>query len=288
MNLLELVERQQIFADGAMGTMLQAAGLRGGRSPEQWNIERPDAVRAVHEAYAHAGANLLTANTFGANALRQRRSKYSVAALAEAGIRLAREIADAAAQPCFAALDVGPLGAFLEPLGTVSFAQAAAYFREPIEAAAAWADCILIETMSDVREASAAVQAARESCALPVFVTMSFDEKGRLLSGATLEEALDALSPLGIAGFGCNCGIGPSQMLDHLRRLSARTNLPLIISPNAGLPRYQDGETVYDLTPEVFAGHMRAIAAGGARVLGGCCGTTPAHIRAMIAAVTED
>ena len=139
MNLLELVERQQIFADGAMGTMLQAAGLRGGRSPEQWNIERPDAVRAVHEAYAHAGANLLTANTFGANALRQRRSKYSVAALAEAGIRLAREIADAAAQPCFAALDVGPLGAFLEPLGTVSFAQAAAYFREPIEAAAAWA-----------------------------------------------------------------------------------------------------------------------------------------------------
>ena len=106
--------------------------------------------------------------------------------------------------------------------------------------------------------------------------------------GATLEEALDALSPLGIAGFGCNCGIGPSQMLDHLRRLSARTNLPLIISPNAGLPRYQDGETVYDLTPEVFARHMRAIAAGGARVLGGCCGTTPAHIRAMIAAVTED
>lgn len=282
MDILAYMKNGPIFADGGMGTMLQAAGLTGGRSPEQWNVHQPDAVRAVHAAYAAAGANILTSNTFGANRLRQRRSKRPIAELVTAGLTLAREAADAADQPCFVALDIGPLGTFLAPLGTITFEEAVELFAEPIAAGAALADCILIETMGDIGEAAAAVTAAKQISTLPIFVTLSFDANGRLLSGATPEQAVAELEPLGISGIGCNCGVGPAIMQRHLIRMRACTDLPIFISPNAGLPRYDDGKTVYDLSPEAFANQMQAIYQGGASVLGGCCGTTPEHIRTMI------
>jgi len=155
-------------------------------------------------------------------------------------------------------------------------------FGESIQAGACLADCILIETMGDVTEAKAAVTAAKKYSTLPIFVTLSFDANGRLLSGETPEQAAAELVPLGISGIGCNCGVGPSIMAQHLSRLQACTDLPILISPNAGLPRYENGQTVYDLSPEEFAEQMRAIYDGGASILGGCCGTTPDHIRMMI------
>jgi len=282
MEILDFMKSGPHFADGGMGTMLQAAGLTGGRSPEQWNIDNPDAVRAVHEAYVSAGANLLTSNTFGANRLRQRRSKRPISELVTAALTIAKDAAGKASQPCYVALDVGPLGAFLAPLGTITFEEAVELFGESIQAGACLADCILIETMGDVTEAKAAVTAAKKYSTLPIFVTLSFDANGRLLSGETPEQAAAELVPLGISGIGCNCGVGPSIMAQHLSRLQACTDLPILISPNAGLPRYENGQTVYDLSPEEFAEQMRAIYDGGASILGGCCGTTPDHIRMMI------
>ena len=281
MNILEYMKNGPLFADGGMGTMLQAAGLTGGRSPEQWNIENPDEVRNVHAAYVAAGANIVTSNTFGANRLRQRRSKHPIAELVTAALTIAREAASAADHPCFVALDIGPLGAFLAPLGTLTFDEAVELFSESIIAGAPLADCILIETMGDLSEAAAAVTAAKKNSTLPVFVTLSFDANSRLLSGATPEQAVTELAPLGIDGIGCNCGVGPEVMVQHLARLRACTDLPIFISPNAGLPRYENGKTVYDLSPAVFAERMQAVYDGGASVLGGCCGTTPEHIRAM-------
>ncbi len=289
MKLLDLIHKTPILADGAMGTMLQSMGLAGGRSPEQWNIDRPDSVRAVHDAYIAAGAQLISSNTFGANALRQRRSKRTAAELARAGMQIARDAANAAERACFAALDVGPLGTFLAPLGTTTFEEAVALFREPIEAAADLADCVLIETMGDVQEAAAAVQAAKSAApALPVFLTMSFDANGRLLSGASLEQAVAELIPLGIDVFGCNCGVGPAAMREHLSRLRAVTQVPIAISPNAGLPRYENGATVFALDAPSFAAEMRDILFGGARICGGCCGTTPDHIRALGAIIRSN
>ncbi|MDO4492611.1 MAG: homocysteine S-methyltransferase family protein [Clostridia bacterium] len=282
MNILERIRSGRLIADGAMGTMLQSMGLRVGAAPESWNIDKPENVLAVHKAYTDVGCELLTTNTFGCNKLRQRRSKYSIAELAAAGVSLAREAADNAGHSCYVALDVGPLGAFLEPLGTVSFDEATALFAESIAAGAEKADCVLIETMGDTREASAAVKAAKENCTLPVFSTFSVDKNGRLLSGEDLPTMLARMTDAGVDALGCNCGLGPEEFLPFAESLCGKTDLPLIFSLNAGLPVFADGKTVYPLSPEAFADNVKKIAALGGSVFGGCCGTGPAYIEQLV------
>lgn len=281
MTILESLKNGRLIADGGMGTMLQSMGLRPGRSPEAWNIEMPENVAAVHRAYIEAGSRLITTNTFGANRIRQRRTRYPIEELAKAGVSVARKEAEACPEPCYVALDVGPLGAFLEPLGDISYPEAVELFSESIRAAGDQADCILIETMGDCTEAAAAIEAARSHSSLPVFVTFSFDQNKRLLSGESVETVLEKMLPLGISAIGCNCGLGPEEMLSLVPVFTEKAGIPLIFQPNAGLPQLIDGKSCYTLGPENFAKTMQKVAALGGNVFGGCCGTNPDYIRAL-------
>ena len=273
-----------VFFDGATGTQLQEMGLAPGHAPELWNLERPQAVRQVHASYLEAGAQVINANTFGANPLKEEELGVPAETLVKAGVALAREAVAQSGKEAFVALDIGPTGKLLAPLGDLPFEQALNAFAQVVEAGAqAGADCVLIETMNDLYEAKAAVLAAKEHCSLPVFVTMTFDEEGKLLTGGTLEAAAAVLEGLGVDALGLNCGLGPQQMLSLTRRLRKLTSLPILVDPNAGLPREEEGRTVFDVGPEEFAGWMEEIAKAGAQALGGCCGTTPAHIAALTA-----
>lgn len=262
--------------DGAMGTMLQRAGLPAGTPPEKMNLTAPEAVKNIHAAYAAAGADILTANTFGAS---RRKLGEDPAPYIAAGVRLACQAAGGAK---FAALDVGPLGTLMQPFGELSFQEAYEGFAEIMEAgAAAGADLILIETMSDLLEAKAALLAARERTNLPVFVTMTFGGDGRTFLGVDPAAAAVTLTSLGASAVGMNCSVGPEDLLGPLRAMLENTHLPVMIQPNAGLPRLVDGETVYDVTPEAFAQWGQRFLEEGAAILGGCCGTSPEHIRAL-------
>lgn len=276
-----ILTRPHILIDGAMGTMLQAAGLKAGGAPDAWNIEHPEEVKKVHQAYLDAGARLILSNTFGSNGERASRGKYSAEEMAYAGAKIAVETVQAAGEDCYAAIDIGPLGVFLEPLGDLTTEEAVELFRVPVEAGVkAGVDCILIETMCSLDEACAAVTAAKEyGNGLPVFCTLSFSEIGRLMTGETIPAVIAGLTEAGVDGLGCNCGIGPDQLIKLVPQFLDNTGLPLLMSPNAGLPVYRDGKTCYDVTPEQFADDMLALHRMGVWALGGCCGTTPAHIR---------
>lgn len=262
--------------DGAMGTMLQQAGLPAGTPPEKMNLAHPQAVEAIHAAYAAAGADILTANTFGAS---RRKLGEDPAPYIAAAVAAARR---AAGPDKYVALDVGPLGALLEPFGEMTFDEAYTMYAEIAEAgAAAGADLILIETVSDLLEAKAALLAAKERTSLPVFVTMTFGEDGRTFLGVDPAAAAVTLTSLGADVIGINCSAGPRELRPVLQEFLRHTHLPVMIQPNAGLPRLEDGGTVYDVAPEEFAQWAALFLEDGASILGGCCGTTPDHIRAL-------
>lgn len=286
----DILRQERLLIDGGMGTMLLHLGLKAGKSPDHWCIEEPDKVLSVHKAYASAGAMLLTSDTFGSNACRQKRGPYAPADLARAGVSLCRRAANEADHACYAALDVGPLGEFIEPLGDLTFEEAVEIFRAPVEGGVdAGADCILIETMSDVAETKAALAAAKTfGRGLPVFATFTFDANGRLLTGLPIERVVSEMEAAGADAIGCNCGLGPDQFVSLLPRLIASATKPVLMSPNAGLPVYKDGETVYNVSPAAFACDMLRLAEGGAWGLGGCCGTTPAHIEAVFALLKQN
>ena len=277
-----LLQNHLVF-DGGMGTMLQSAGLPAGASPDEWNMTYPDAVRAVHASYLASGADVITSNTFGSTKPRLKRSAYQPAELAFAGVRLVKEAIAASGKTAYAALDVGPLGEFLEPLGDLTEEEALQFFREEIVAGVrAGADLILIETMSALDEALVAVRAAKEyGAGLPVLCTLTYSPTGRLMTGETIESVIAALEEAGVEALGCNCGVGPEQLVALLPRFTACVTKPLLMQPNAGLPEYQDGQTVYLVGPEAFAGEMQKLALSGVWGLGGCCGTTPVHIRLL-------
>lgn len=263
--------------DGGMGTMLQKSGLEAGENPERLNLTSPDTVMSIHRAYAQAGADILTANTFGAS--RRKLGEDPVPYIA-AGIALAKQAG--AETGAYTALDVGPLGGLLEPFGDISFNEAYTMFSEIMEAGAhAGADLVLIETMSDLLEAKAALLAAKEHTNLPVFVTMTFGEDNRTFLGTDPAAAAVTLTSLGADVVGLNCSRGPRELHEALNAMLGVTHLPVMIQPNAGLPRLVEGETVYDVTPEEFAACARDFLEDGAAILGGCCGTTPEHIRAL-------
>ncbi len=260
------------FFDGSMGTMLQSAGLKAGELPELLNINSPETVLAVHRGYAEAGSEYITTNTFGANSLKF--DNYGE--LIKAGVELAKSVGKKVL------LDIGPTGKLLKPMGDLDFDDAVEIFAQMIRAGKDGSDAVLIETMSDTYEIKAAVLAAKENCDLPVYVTMIFDEKGRLLTGADIKTAVTMLEGLGIDAIGFNCGLGPKQMLPFIEEIRLHTELPIIVQPNAGLPESVNGQTVFNVTPEEFADDMEKAAHIGVSYLGGCCGTTPEHIRQMI------
>ena len=268
-----------LVLDGAMGTQLQARGLQPGESPELWNLTRPDDVRSIHEAYFAAGSDVVYTNTFGANGAKYH-GDAPLAEVVEAGVAIAREAARAAGGRRFVALDVGPTGRLLKPSGDFEFDAAYDAFAEQVRAGAG-ADLVVLETMSDAYELKAAVLAAKENCSLPVFATVALGEDGKLLTGADVECVAAILEGLRVDAVGFNCGFGPEKMLPYVRRLAASTSLPIIVKPNAGMPRMERGRTVFDLGPADFARDVAELAKAGATIVGGCCGTTPAHIAAL-------
>ena len=270
--------RLPMLLDGAMGTMLQRSGMKPGTIPETLNITEPETVAKIHRAYLRAGSRIVYANTFGANSLKLKNTEYSTAELIAAGVRNAKECAKET--DGYAGLDVGPLGVMVEPLGTLPFDEAVRLYKEIMEAgAAAGADMIAIETMSDLTETRAALIAAKETTDLPVFVTMSFDSTGRTFTGCTPASMARTLEGLGADAVGVNCSLGPKEMVPIVREIRANTTLPVIAKPNAGLPDPVTG--AYGVDAKAFAEAMKELAAAGAEILGGCCGTDPDYIAAL-------
>ena len=276
--------KELLFFDGGMGTLLQEKGLEPGELPELWNITHPNEIRSIHRRYMEAGSDIVLTNTFGANALKFHDDSCSLKEIINAAVGHVKAAAEQCgrADAVLTALDVGPTGKLLKPMGDLEFETAYEAFREVmILGEKAGADLIHIETMSDTYELKAAVLAAKENTSLPVFATAIFDERGKLLTGADVPAVVALLEGLRVDALGINCGMGPEQMIPVLEQLLEYTSLPVIVKPNAGLPRQRDGQTVYDVSPEEFAGVMERIVKAGAAAVGGCCGTTPEHIRAM-------
>ncbi len=279
MSFIEQFNNSILFFDGAMGTELQKNGLRKGELPENLNIHSPEIVARVHKSYLDAGCNIISANTFGANSF-----KFdNVSEIITKAVEIAKNTIKESEKSAFVALDVGPLGKLLKPYGDLEFETAYNLYKEQvIVGEKAGADLILIETMGDMYEIKSAVLAAKENCNLPVLVSMIFDTNGKLLTGADIKTAVITLEGLGVDGIGMNCGLGPDQMLELLKIMVEYSSTPIFVQPNAGLPVSVNGVTTYNVTAEEFAQKQLAILKGGACALGGCCGTTPDHIKAMI------
>ncbi len=277
-----------IVLDGATGTMLQSAGLPTGTAPELWNVQRPDVIRDLHKSYIDSGAKAVLTNTFGGTRLRLDRTGLGkqVRKLNVQAAIIAREMAK---EDVLVFGDIGPSGSMLEPFGDLSiqvareaFAEQAGFLLE------GGADAIFIETMSDLQETIAAVRGAQQATDLPILVCMSFDTHGRTMMGVTPEEAATKLWELNVDAVGANCGRSLQENLDVVRKMKAAVGeATLIAKPNAGLPQVQGGNTVYDVTPEAMANYALKFASIGAKIIGGCCGSTPAHIQAMSSALSK-
>lgn len=279
MKFKELFNNSILFFDGAMGTELQKNGLKKGELPENLNTHSPQIVARVHKSYLDAGCNIISTNTFGANSL-----KFdNVNEIITKSVEITKNAIAESGKEAFVALDMGPLGKLLKPYGDLEFETAYDLYKEQVVAGAnAGADLILIETMGDLYEIKTAVLAAKENTDLPVLVSMIFDEKGILLTGADIKTAVITLEGLGVDGIGMNCGLGPDQMLELLKEMQKYSSTPIFVQPNAGLPVSINGVTTYNVTPDEFAQKQLEILKNGACALGGCCGTTPDHIKAMI------
>ncbi len=288
MKIDEYISRGTFFLDGGTGSMLQRSGLRPGELPEIWNLTHPAEIVNLHKAYYEAGSHAVVTNTFGASGLKfdGKGGNLSVAEIVKAAVlcaREAQELAQGGQKDRFVALDIGPLGRLMAPLGDISFERAVQLFSEIVQAGdQAGADFIFIETMGCSWETKAAVLAAKENSDLPIFASNAYQLNERTQSGATPEVMAVLLQGLGVNALGANCSLGPEQMLTLLPRFTASSGLPLIIKPNAGLPHPGDATPVYDVGPEGFARFMGQAVLRGAAVVGGCCGTTPAHIKAMV------
>lgn len=284
MELLSYMREHFLVLDGGMGTTLQAKGLAPGETPEEWNLSHPAVIKEIHRAYFDAGSNLICTDTFGANPLR-----YDAETL-ENVVRAAMENARAAAkesvgkQEKYVALDIGPCGRLLSPYGDLAFEDAVACFAAVVRLGVKYgADAIFIETMNDSYETKAAVLAAKENAALPVFVSNAYGEDGKLMTGASPEAMVALLEGLGVDALGANCSLGPDALLPVAERLLAAASIPVFFKPNAGLPRVENGKTVYDVDADAFAEAVAVALRAGVRGAGGCCGTTPAYIAALAA-----
>ncbi len=279
MGLLEELKSRIILCDGGFGSLLQKAGLKAGELPETWNLKHPDIITDINRSYLEAGADIINANTFGANRFKYNGvSEYDLPEVVEAAVRCAKQAVKEAGHG-YVALDIGPTGKLLEPMGELGFEEAVETFAEVVrEGVRCGADLILIETMSDMYELKAAILAAKENSDLPVFTTVVFDKKGKMLTGGTPKAAAAMMESLGVDAMGINCSLGPKQMLPIVEEMLTYASIPVIVNPNAGLPRSENGETVYDVGPDEFAEVMKQMLDMGVSVIGGCCGTTPEYI----------
>lgn len=281
-DIMTRLGRKPLFFDGAMGTILQEKGLAAGEAPELWNLLHPKDVLSVHISYLEAGVDIISANTFGANPFKCQENGVEPEEVIAAGVRLAHQAVEQAGHGVVA-LDIGPSGKLLFPMGDLAFEEAVNAFAQMASAGAdAGADCVLIETMNDLYEVKAALLGVKEATSLPVFVTTTFDESGKLLTGGDIKAVAAVLEGLGADAIGMNCGLGPKQMLALIKELRSLTSLPLMVNPNAGLPRERNGHTFFDVGPEEFSSCMKEIVLAGAWVIGGCCGTTPEHLRQTV------
>ena len=286
-DLRKRLGKERLFCDGGTGSLLQAAGLKPGELPETWNLTRSDVIIDLHKQYLNAGCHIFNTNTFGANRL-----KYpdNLDDIVTASIRLAKKARRLANREddAYVALDIGPTGKLLEPMGDLPFEEAVDIFADLVKIGVREeADLILIETMNDSYEAKAALLAAKENSDLPVLLTCVFDEGGKMLTGGTPESMVAMAEGLGVDGIGTNCSLGPAAMLSTVKRFVAAASVPVLVNPNAGLPESIDGQTVYNVDAHEFAKEMKDIVEAGAHAVGGCCGTTPEYIQALISEVED-
>ena len=283
MEIKAYLKENLIVLDGGMGTLLQAQGLQAGELPERWNVSKADVIQDIHKAYFDAGSNVVSTNTFGANTL-----KYSPQELEEivkcavANAKLAKE-QSVGTQPKWVALDIGPTGKMLAPYGDLDFEQAVSIFAQTVRLGVKYGvDLILIETMSDSYETKAAVLAAKENSDLPIFVSNAYGEDGILMTGANPQSMIALLEGLGVDAIGVNCSFGPKKLAPVVEQYLQYSSLPVLVKPNAGLPKVVCGETVYDVDAIEFSADVSELVGKGVRICGGCCGTTPKHIDALV------
>jgi 5-methyltetrahydrofolate--homocysteine methyltransferase len=286
-----LQEGKPILLDGAMGTMLMDAGLEAGDSPEEWNVLHPDKVRLIHRAYIQAGSRIILTNTFGGTSVRMETHGLGdrVIELNKKAAENARAEADAAPHPVLVAGSMGPTGQLLEPLGTLRVSEAEKSFADQAAGLAeGGVDLFWVETMSDLSEVKAAVAGIRSVSDLPIAATMSFDSHGRTMMGVSPEQAVKELGELNIQLLGANCGTGSDELINAIKEMrSANPDLPLIAKANAGIPQMVGTEVVYNGSPEVMAAYAADVWKEGATLIGGCCGSSPDHVRAMAEALAE-
>src|SRR5947209_4084288 len=286
-DLLSRIKQSPVLCDGAMETLLYAKGIFINRSYDELNLSHPELIRGIHHDYLQAGAEIIETNTFGGNSFRLGRHSLAdkVRDINRAGVRLAREAAKSF--DVWVAGSVGPLGTRIEPLGKTSYQEARDAFREQIEALVeGGVDLLILETFGYLEEIHQAILAAKDvKPSLPLVAQVTIDEDGNCLDGSDPETFAPKLAEWGADVIGCNCSVGPVAMLDAIERVRAATSLPLAAQPNAGIPRSVDGRNIYLCSPEYMASYARTFAAAGVRLVGGCCGTTPDHIRVMKAAL---
>ncbi|MBR2025497.1 MAG: homocysteine S-methyltransferase family protein [Clostridia bacterium] len=282
MNIQKLIKNGFVFVDGGMGTQLQEKGLKPGEIPEEWNITNSHVIEGIHKAYFEAGATIATTNTFGANPIKTPKyEEYIVSAINNAKNAKTNENQ-------YVALDIGPTGKLLKPLGDLDYEDAIEAFSKVVKAGVkAQPDLIIIETMNDPYELKAAIIAAKENSNLPIFATFVLDEKGKTITGCNIPSMVALLEGLGVDALGVNCSLGAKQLKQFIPEILKYASIPVIVSPNAGMPCVHDGKTCYDSTPQAFTEEMKEIADMGVSILGGCCGTTPKHISLLTQALKD-
>ncbi|MBE6623222.1 MAG: homocysteine methyltransferase [Ruminococcaceae bacterium] len=282
MNIRDFIKENILFLDGGMGTLLQERGLAPGQYPESWNITHPDIIKDIHKSYFEAGSNVISTNTFGANLLKF--TKIELEEIISSAIKIAKEAREESktSHPKFIALDIGPCGKLLKPYGDMDFEDAVKLFSETVKIGVKYGvDIVFLETFSDSYETKAALLAVKESCDLPVFVSNAYGEDGKLMTGASPEVMIAMLEGMGADAVGANCSLGPDKLFDTVKRMVECSSVPVLVKPNAGLPKSVGGKSVYDISPEEFSLVMKDMVLSGVRIAGGCCGTTPEYISSL-------
>ena len=282
MNFKEFLKSNIVILDGGMGTLLQAKGLKTGELPEVWNITHPEEIIAIHRAYFDSGSNIVSTNTFGANILKfNEENLENIIACAIDNAKKAKETTVSTKEK-FIALDIGPTGKLLKPLGDLDFEDAVNVFKKTVEFGVKYGvDLVIIETMNDSYETKAALLAVKETCDLPVIVTNAYSENGLLMTGASPEAMVALLEGMGVDALGANCSLGPKQLIPIAEKLLENASVPVVLKPNAGIPKTINGKTYFTVNAEEFSSDLNEIVKKGVRVVGGCCGTTPAYINAL-------
>lgn len=288
MTFAEYLRTNTVCLDGGMGTLLQEKGLRAGEHPEHWNISHPEVIREIHKSYFDTGSNVVCTNTFGANSLKFSEDELEkIVRAAIENVKAAREQSTSSEEK-FIALDIGPTGKLLKPLGELEFESAVEVFAKTVRLGVRYgAELILIETMNDSYETKAAVLAAKENCDLPIIATNAYGDDGKLMTGADPSAMVALLEGLGVTALGANCSLGPIQLRPVVAELLENASVPVVLKPNAGLPKSENGITVFDVTPEEFSDEVAEAVKRGVRIVGGCCGTTPEYIEKLKTAIRD-